>query len=199
MPTSTAGLLMRPPRTPEAYDPATLKSPTRASTAAPVEGPSPRSVRKAGRWMAMKATWKPHTKKPKQRSQKPGTEKASESTARSPITWAPGTAAAGFSESTAASGAMTIPIPASTSSVAAQPRDSMERSAPGSITNCPSDPTDMAMPMAMLRRAGGVARRMAPKTTEMVVPESPIPMRTPAEAASIVPVCAWAMRTSPAT
>ncbi len=56
------------------------------------------------------------------------------------------------------------------------------------MTNWPSEPTDMATPMATLRRPTGVFRRMAPKTTGKLTPDSPIPMRSPAESASIVPV-----------
>ena len=38
----------------------------------------------------------------------------------------------------------------------------------------------MAMPKAMLRFSGGMARLIAPKTTGIVVPESPSPTRMPA-------------------
>ena len=60
---------------------------------------------------------------------------------------------------------MSRPRAASESSVVIQPTDWMAVSAAGSMTNWPSEPTDMATPMAKLRRPGGVLRRTAPKTT----------------------------------
>ena len=176
-----------------------MNSPTSASTTAPDLGPSPRSVRKAGRCVAMKTTWKPQTKKPKQSSQKPWCPSASPSTSRRLRAGAYPVAVAGFSPSAIASGAMSRPTAAKPSSVAALPKASMALSAPGNMANWPSEPTAMAIPMAMLRRSGSVERTTAPKTTGMVVPESPRPMMSPAETASAVPVCDQAINTSPPT
>ena len=65
-------------------------------------------------------------------------------------------------------------------SVLAQLTPSIRLRPKGSMMNCPNDPIDMAMPKAMLRRSGGSARLMAPKTIGKVVPASPRPTRPPA-------------------
>ena len=199
MPHSSQGFGTREPSHPAASEPKMLNSPIRASTVEPTQAGSPLSARKAGMCVAMNTTWKPQTKKPRARSQKPRSDSARRAA------WpAVGPAAAAFAAPTClsikapnASGSISDARADISTRVCAQPRLSIRRRAPGSIANWPSEPSAMATPNAIDRFSAGRARLTAPKTMGMVVPASPRPTSTPAASVNVALAVAAAMPSKP--
>ncbi len=156
-----------------------LARPTRVSAAAASQDGKPRSARKAGRWTAMKARWKPHTKKPAVSSQKLGIRRASSNASRTVCCVAPGSAGAGRPATPAASGTIISAVAARMVRLATQPAPWIRALTKGRAANWPIDPPIEAMPSARLRFSGGAARPTVPRMTEKPQPLSPSPIRLP--------------------
>ncbi|MCY1305862.1 hypothetical protein D9M69_137820 [compost metagenome] len=82
--------------------------------------------------------------------------------------------------------------------MAAHPDPSSSPCAAGTSANCAMPPTAPARPSARLRCAAPVIRLSAPYTTPKVVPDSAMPMHTPADQTKAGDVSACVMPYSPA-
>lgn len=96
-----------------------------------------------------------------------------------------------------ASGTINATSNPSASSADDQPSQLINPWEPGSMANWPNEPAAAAMPMAMLRCSIGTARPTTPRITENDVPDSPMPISSPALAESCSGVWDRLISTSP--
>ena len=146
----------------------------------------------------MNTTWKPHTKKPSESSQKSRVPSASRSAAPAPGPAGPTCAGGGASRMPKASGSTRSASSESATSAPCQSSHAISPRLAGSMTNWPNEPTAIVMPIARLRRSGATSRLSVPNTTGKVVPERPSPIRTPAPRMKVASPATFDISHSPA-
>src|SRR5688572_18974010 len=194
--------------------PKMLNRPIRARDQALMDVSRPQRATTPGRWVAMKATWKPQVKKPAVRRRKLGSREA---VLRADFKdWAPAfageTPGAGAAEGAGtlrvmkrmAGMARRLMAPRITSA-GCQPARPMKRPARGITVNWPKEPPALTMPLATLRLASGICfamadmRRPGPMAPAPVAASNPIrTIRAPVEVASGVRAVARPTRRAPA-
>ncbi len=165
---------------------------------APTAGGRPHSATTPGRCVAMKATWKPQTKKPAVSSRKLGSFQASRTAALMVFSTAatPG-ACWCLPRSTQASGTMASESRPSAVSAPTQPNAPVSSIASGATTNWPNEPPALTMPLAMPRFSGGNARATADISTPSPAMPPPPAAITPIKSTSIQVLVAWGVSTVP--
>src|SRR2546421_2973654 len=188
----------RPIAQPEPKLPAMSKRPISESAHAPTAGGSPHSATTPGRWVAMKATWKPQTRKPAVSRRKLGSFHASRTACFIDFSGTAPCAAAGcFPRSTKASGTMASESRPSAVSAPTQPNIVVKRIASGATTNWPKEPPALTMPLAMPRFSGGSARATADISTPRPAMPPPPAATTPMSSTSIQVLVACGVSTVP--
>ena len=158
-------------------------------------GDRPASAMNAGRWVWMKMTWKPQTKNPPLRYQKPSFRPAARiarpivcssndaatgeaGAGSSPRREAAGSRCGGPAKA-AASGTRSPLAAAITRSAHPQPPSVMRNCTPWTTVACPSAPAEPASPRKRLRLDSGTDRPTTESMIGMPVPDIAMPMSTP--------------------
>src|SRR3954466_5234344 len=175
-----------------------LNSPMSESDQPAIAGGRPHSATTPGRCVAMKATWKPQTKKPPVSRRKLGSRPASRTACFSVFElladpesfWC-------LPRSGQASGTMASERSPSTVRAPAQPSVPPRSTASGAMMNWPSEPPALTMPVARPRFSGGSTRA----TDDMSTPRPAMPLppadTTPMSTINIQAVVAYGVSTVP--